>query len=393
MPAVTYVGPAEEYDYSELMALLNDVFFSGDAQPQRGFLSLLPKLYKPEYAPCGSNYIVKEDGVIKAAVGLYIYDYDVAGYPLRMGGIGNVAVAKDCRRKGYMKLTMDAAMRAMREAGCHFGALGGQRQRYNYWGFEKGGWLLHGSVNRTNLRHAYAETETALTVVPLAPGDMVALRTLLAAHEGELMHAKHARGAFFDVLCSWECTPRLVRDDHGIAAAFNLNRERNGISDLRLLRPDCFGEVMQAIFASLPKDVTELLFDVAPWDAALANCLESCGESCGVGCSGHFTVLNWQMVLQALFSAQAQRKALPAGDICVKICGAEGDEALHIKVRGGVPSITSAEAAPELALEHLEAVRFFTAPYNWRREALPEAFAFLQSCLPLPLHWREYDHV
>ncbi|MEE1011206.1 MAG: GNAT family N-acetyltransferase, partial [Acutalibacteraceae bacterium] len=91
-------GFGTKNDEKELIETLNEVFFS---EEDIDFLFLLPKLYKEQYNPAENNIILKEDGVIKAAVGCYPVNVTVAGKKLRIMGIGNVAVTTDCRRKGY----------------------------------------------------------------------------------------------------------------------------------------------------------------------------------------------------------------------------------------------------------------------------------------------------
>ena len=97
-----YKGRCKKEDTKQLLDMLDDVFFAEDGgEPEIRFIELLPKLYKDEYEPAYNNVIVSEDGVIKAAVGCYPMEVRAAGRQLKVLGIGNVAVAKDSRRKGY----------------------------------------------------------------------------------------------------------------------------------------------------------------------------------------------------------------------------------------------------------------------------------------------------
>ena len=99
-----YKGRGTKEDEKELLEVIDDVFFSEDDEAtKRNFLELLPSLYKEQYEPGYNNVIIKEDGVIKAAIGCYPREVTAAGRSLKVMGIGNVAVAKDSRRKGYME--------------------------------------------------------------------------------------------------------------------------------------------------------------------------------------------------------------------------------------------------------------------------------------------------
>ena len=56
-------GRPEEYD--ELLKLLDKVF-GFPSERTEGFLELLPKLYKKEYAPCENNIVAELDGELVA---------------------------------------------------------------------------------------------------------------------------------------------------------------------------------------------------------------------------------------------------------------------------------------------------------------------------------------
>ena len=141
--------PIEEYD--QLMAMLNHVFFLDDEEPKRDFLSLLPKLYTNKEEACYNNICVMEDGVIKGAVGLYPLEVDAAGQKLKIGGIGNVAVARDARGSGHMVTCMNLCLEEMIKDGTDFSLLGGQRQRYGYFGYEPAGVGFNFDINEGNI--------------------------------------------------------------------------------------------------------------------------------------------------------------------------------------------------------------------------------------------------
>ena len=124
-------------DHEDLIDFLNYVF--GMNGFDSGFYRLLPKLYRPAFRPEDHNFIVTEDGKLRAAVGSYPIALSVAGHELSAAGIGNVAAHPFHRGKGYMKDCMNMAMRDAVEQGLDFAVLGGRRQRYSYFGFEPAG--------------------------------------------------------------------------------------------------------------------------------------------------------------------------------------------------------------------------------------------------------------
>ena len=68
--------------HEELIDFLNYVFGMNGADS--GFYRLLPKLYKPENRPEDYNYVVLEGGKLRAAVGAYPIELEVAGHVLRL---------------------------------------------------------------------------------------------------------------------------------------------------------------------------------------------------------------------------------------------------------------------------------------------------------------------
>lgn len=79
-----------ESDYEEIVDFANYVFSHSGGKTD--FPSLLPKLYKREYNTMENHYIVKENGKIKAIVGVFPMDLMVLDKKLKVGGIGTVSV-------------------------------------------------------------------------------------------------------------------------------------------------------------------------------------------------------------------------------------------------------------------------------------------------------------
>ena len=394
MPEIK-TGPAQARDYGELMAMLDDVFFLEDPEePKREFITLLPKLYKKEYKPWENNYCVWEDGVLKAAVGMYVYDAEIAGEAVRVGGIGNVAVARDCRRKGYMKLAMDCAMDAMKAAGCDIGELGGQRQRYQFWGFERGGIAASASFSEKNLRHAFGENELAAgwRAGAVTPEDKDAIAQVQAMIEAAPLHYKHDPAVFYDHLCSWNELPHAVWKDGAVEAFFTLSRDRKYLNQFVLRDEANLEMALRAAYAAMPegeKFGRRIGMSIPMWRTGLLRLAEEVAEDCEPDDTGMYTILNWEKALGALMKLQALCKPLPDGGICVHIQGWAGEESLCISVKEGVPCVAKCDCAPEKTLTHLEAIRYFLAPYT----TLRAGDVLAQCWFPLPLGFMGIDTV
>ena len=373
---------ARDGEERELLRFLDKAFTN---IPPR-FLKSLPKLYRPEYHPCANNLIVREGKQIRAAVGLYPMEFYAGGEKLIAAGIGNVAVDKRCRGKGYMKLLMRQSLALSRERGTDFLALGGQRQRYQYFGFERTGCMYTYHMTKTNLRHARLE-KTNLTVEPLRPEDTESLRAIHALNEAATLHCTRDFAALWDILRSWGSVPYVLRAGGAFAGYFLGGKEIREASELRLTDPAHLSGAVQAILAAAPKDVTFHL-DLAETEAA-AFFVGLC-ESENIGCPESFHVMNYERVLGAFLRLNARIKPLCEGEIVIRVNGYLAPENLRLCVRDGKTSVEATEEAPQVTLEHLAATRCFFAPVSPERGALP---AFAAAWFPLPLAFPGADSV
>ena len=385
----TAMPTASPQEYQALISMLDDVFFTSDSpENRRGFMALLPKLYKKQYAPWENNYVVREADALKAAVGMYVTEVSVAGNDLRCGGIGNVAVTRDCRRKGYMKQAMDSAMRAMAAAGCDFGELGGHRLRYQYWGFERGGAAIRMEFTRASVHHCFGEVDISdFELIDVAENSEY-LPKLQALIERAPMYAKHDPAMFYDLLCSWKTSPRIVLWEGKIVAYFALHRDGKSMNDFHVFYPAALPGVLNSIFALLPDDTNAFEVSVPLWERNLIAGAQHCAEWLHPDDAGQFTILNYERTLRALLALQCELKKLPDGELIIKIVGACGIETLRLRVENQQSTVEPCDGTPDLTLPHIEAVRYFTGFTSPERDR-PLANAWF----PLPMFMYDMDKV
>ena len=165
-----YAGRGTENYYDDYMDFINYVFgFNGNRDD---FKKLLPKIYRPEDKPVENSYIVAENGKLKAAIGAYDILYNAFGEDVKIRGIGNVAVHPYARSKGYMKLLMNRAVEDMIADGVDMSELGGRRQRYNYFSYDKLGRVYDLKFVNDNFRHTFGKERTSkFRIVKVSPED------------------------------------------------------------------------------------------------------------------------------------------------------------------------------------------------------------------------------
>ena len=83
-----------------LLAFAEEAFRTPEEQVD--FPTLLPKLYGPGADSASLHTVLYEDGAPAGMYCLKVQDFNVAGVPLRVGGIGTVCVDGRSRGKGHL---------------------------------------------------------------------------------------------------------------------------------------------------------------------------------------------------------------------------------------------------------------------------------------------------
>ena len=386
---VTYKGRTPKEDYTKLISFLDEVFFTDDdVETKRDFLGILPKLYKPEYDPCHNNFIVKEGDAIKGAVGLYYNTINAGGEMLRCGGIGNVAVHKDSRSKGYMIECMNLAMEDMKASKADFGLLGGQRQRYAYFSFEPAGVRYDFSVNVSNLRHCLGkDAENGLEVREVTAADTEVLAGIDAIICNESYYAIHPPEQMYDILCSWRNKPYAAFKDGKLKGFFTLNSE-GGLSTFKAVDPESIDQMVLAVFETVQD--TGISFSVAPYDIDCLDHFTKIAESCSIRHAECYTVINFANTVRGLLKVKAATEPMVDGSINLLIHGYAGDEQIKISHQGNEVDVVATTDEPDMELGHHEAIRLlFSLSSTERRNMTMNA----EQWFPLPMHCFGFDSV
>ena len=381
-----YCGLGDRVPYAEYMTLINEVF--GFTGTEREFEKLLPKLYTPARAPQASSYVVTEDGRAVAAVGAYPNEITVCGKTLKCCGIGNVAVHADARSKGYMKATMNAALEGMIRNDVDFTALGGRRQRYQYFSYDRCGPCANFSLTPDNFRHGCKGDAPFTARVVDDPADPV-LDEIKALSDGGQLVPVRAREDFLDIARSWLASLWAVTDGDRLVGYAIMEPSRL-ISEVRVTNAAELVPLLHTLFAAtgsatmslrLPSYETEYIAEV--WRIA---------EGFNEGCSMMYSVLRYRTVTEAFLCLKNTYDTLPDGELRWLIHGHAGDERLCISVRGGVPSVESLpdDAPVDLELSHLDAMSVLFAPFSPLRDTLND---IARRWFPLPLWIYRADEV
>jgi predicted N-acetyltransferase YhbS len=383
---------AEQEDYEALIDFGNYIF--SHANGPTDFPSLLPKLYRREYFMEGIHYLAKEDGRIRAAVGAYPLRLNILGKALPGRGIGMVSVHPYARSRGYMRALMGMALADMERDGIVFSCLGGQRQRYEYFGFSPAGTQIVFECRRCNIRHALKAGEKpgpAFVIRQLKAGDD--LEGLYRLHQSKAARFERDRGKLFDILSSWKSRAFVLTEGEGFAGYIIYNDAGNAVTEINLAAgPDRLMEAAACFLDYLGKknDRDQVEICAQPWETGKLEALAAFTEDCRLSDAYSFAVFDWPPLLSALLNLKySGGEAPPDGEARFRI------ENTCIRITAGQGKVRVSPDAGEAAfsLNRLEAARLFFSPLSPWASPLLRRNPFLREILPLPLFFENPDGV
>lgn len=388
-PVMIRIRESHEKDREQLLACADHAFKS---LPQGGFGALLPKLYGPKARVEGNHLIAEEDGTIQGLVLAEPMDYRVLEERLKIAGVGTVSVAEQARGRGIMKALMKETVIRLKREGYAFALLGGQRQRYAYWGFEPCGTLACFQWNQANLRHSDPVTEKdRIELVPMKPGSEECEKAFeLWNREPVRVERDHDR--FYDILCSWQSRPYVCMKQDRFAgyAVIRIEEDTNTgrIKELVLEKGIHAAAVLHAADECL--NIRQGSIRVSWKKQELLKQLEELCEAEHLECDHKFLILDWCTVLKAMLILKQSCQPLQDNEAVLGITQRDGDRiVIRITVKKGqVSVIQEAEATTDIELTASKAARILfrsTLVHYEELERLPAGW------FPLPLYVDEQD--
>ncbi len=374
-------------DWDEGLAFINEVF--GEHR-EHNFATLLPSIYQPTQEFMANNHAVREDGRIRAVVGLFPLHWQVGDVRLRVGGIGGVSTHSSVRGKGYMKILMHHCVAKMQAEGYHLSWLGGQRQRYGYFGYETCGQQVHVSLTSANVRHVFGDRKP-LRFEPLASDDAARIDRARQLHDAQRVHNRRGGVDVFPrFLASWYHQPFAALDDTGAMVGY-LVADAEGGSVVELLGQDTTTELDMARSWVQSREAGSARFDIGPTRFDFLQRMSAIGEGLSLGSSGNWQIYDWAATVGALLQVRAAGGALADGDVVV---GIEGYGNLRIHVTGTQVTCVQVTDPAAVTWNAFVAMRVFFGPLPPSAVVhIPEAAAHLLSWCPLPLGWPRQDGV
>lgn len=377
---IIYKGRGYPEMYDDLMDFMNYVFgFNGNSSD---FKKLLPKLYNKECDPCYANYVVTENGKLKAAIGAFDSVLNVGGEELICRGIGNVAVHPYSRSKGYMIDCMTMALSDMIRDGVDYSILGGQRQRYGYFGFDAIGPEYKIPINSTNMRHVFRDVPfTELEIRDVKADDIELLDKMFELHNSRPLHTVRSREKFFDIARSWRKPVRAILKNGTFIGYFC-----GSLCELTLTNMTDFNDVIRNYI----RNYGDVTMDIAAWDTEMIEAAMAICEYTEVGTCDMFNIFNYKKFVGAFLRFKTTLETLADGTLTLFIHGYAGDCKIKLTVENNTAVVEDYDSECDFELDHKEAMQLIFGLHSPYTRQLKPA---VRSWFPLPLYVESADHV
>ena len=381
-------------DFDELLDTMNVCFSHG--QERYTFLDTLPAMWRHDDTTMGRHVAIRDGKRVAAAVGIYPLPTRVAGHDVLFATVGNVGTRPEYRKMGYMKALMTESMEELKRIGADVARLGGLRQRYNRYGFEKAGQNFSFTISAKNLRDYYdsslgheGEYKPTFTFRPIARDDDAALSFAQTVYANALQHTDRGDNRrFYDVTHAWKCTPWLAISPDGMPVGFLSNYPNSGrITEHYALTPTV--EYQMLLDWLNFNNFDSISFATAPWDVELNRLAGKIAEGINVTTADNFKIIHFAKVAMAMLAAKATYASIPDGQFTLSIIGGE-----TIQYKDGLFKAVD-NIASDLTLNNLDATRFLFGPLPPSSVCdIPATIRpVVDALLPLPLWWNYQDRV
>lgn len=386
------------HDFQPAMDFINMVF-SMSSRPHH-FQSLLPKLYQADDEKMKAHFAIRRDGRIRAIIGHYPMTLCIGTQRLKASGIGAVSTHPEERQSGMMRQLMEAVTDHMREENIALSVLGGQRQRYGYYGYEIGGTSLLVQINQRNLKHFFrGQSHEQISFETAASGETSPslLQRMKGWHDRELIHVARPADEFLTILESWYAKVWIAHDPSGQAIGYLVTQDNGAkITELICENPE---QVLPVVSSWVEQqDVPSVELTLAPWQVNAIADLGRMAERYQVRPAYQFSIQNWPTVLSSLLKVRSEIESIPDGTVHLGIED-HGQvvvyELSHNK--GQTSCVRSARNTADIMMDRLTATRLTTGPLPpslvvpQRLPQSPALRQLLSAWFPLPLSWSVPD--
>ena len=363
----------------EAMASFANMVFNHKGDPIQ-FHRDLTKVYGPgadRRSAADMHTLAVDDALgIRAMIGALPNVLHTQAGDLGVRYIGTVSVHPQARGEGHMKAILPAVLKEAREQGAAIALLGGQRQRYGYFGFVPSGTVWTMTVIPANVRHALGGVQAE----DLA-WQRVERADRAGAHAAAQLHAK-GRIRFdrpedrFVEICESYAKELWLAERGGDALGYAVtDRAKGEWLEAAATDADALDAMVKSWFSRHGVGALQITFP--DWQAEDRLHVARYAEDVSMAPGACACILDPRRVAQTLLAAKAGYARVEDGTLAFDV---EGFEPFRLTVEGGAVGTAPCGAAECMKLSAFEMSMLLCCPYPY--EGRPEVPG---SWFPLPV--------
>ncbi|WP_072447518.1 GNAT family N-acetyltransferase [Blautia sp. Marseille-P3201T] len=366
-------------DFPSILNFINMVFSMSHSP--HDFRQLLPKLYEEGQEEKSIHYLALENGEIKAYVCVLPITLCCGFKTITCATVGSVSVHPYSRGKGYMRNLMHTAIQDMKDNNISMSTLSGLRNRYQYYGYEKGGFVFQYCFTSDNFRHCRQKfPERKITLRQIQNEKDPLLAKIRAIQENQILFIKRNPKDFLFIMESWNTKFYGILENQICKGYVAL--QGNHILEMYLTDEDL-------LFASLEKclkesNSKELFLRIAPYDTSLIKGCTQLFESFTTSLDDNYMIFDYPKVLEFFLNVKSSYIPLTSGslDITIKEQGS-----FRIQVDNGAPSVTQLKKSKEKSNLEFSSFESILALFSPNYHLILDETQLPENCnwFPLPL--------
>lgn len=373
------------YPIERFIEFGNVVF--GDEVLPGGFECLLPKL-KMDKELSKHFRVIEEKGELKAMLLSLPLILNVYNQMISIRYIGLVAVHESVRGKGYMTFLLEQAMKEMKEEKTTLSILGGQRQRYEYFGYEPGGIEFRCVVNKTNIRHSLLTKpmNNNITMDLLRKGSTQE-KQAFKLFTSLPVRTLREEASFYELLRSWRSTPYVLYKEGEFKGYLSISIEGKTGRIRELYRRDSSVSITEICSLCMEYcKVDKLEFVASIPEMKEFRELQNLCETYEIASNHSFCIFDFETVIKLYLNFLAQTEGIMDGEVRFYV----EDELYSICVKEGCQSVEK-ERVPQKeqnknipAYTYKEAMQLLFSPLStlqWKENSKE-----MRKWFPLPLY-------
>ena len=363
-----------------------DLVFSQHSHPHHFYVDL-PLLFAPTDEMMQSQYAVRENGHIRAAIGAIPYEYQVGSETFTTKTITNVATHHLHTGKGYMQMLMNRVIADMKQDETDFATLHGNRERYRFFGFESAGVTSQALITRENVANRIKLGEkTPYHLELLADSDLPRIRQCLDLFNREPEHYMRPETTFMQTMHMWHANAWLILNEQGDFCGYlNLSDDRSHIQELLLNDSRTVSEVLSSLILQL--GLERVILSLSPFDKVMMREAYRIAEGVGSNLMCRVSIYRLERLLAACLNAKRQCcPELPDGEFVL-----ESPFGRHLICNRQGFTVTLTDRQPDLSLSGPDCYSLLFGPSEYVIPLDKAALGSLGAWFPAPLFIHHVD--